>query len=58
MSNGDTLSAALQSGDIDAAYGMAYEAYQTLKMITISFHPSRLLVRFLQHEYDKSCDPG
>ena len=27
MSNGDTLSAALQSGDIDAAYGMAYEAY-------------------------------
>ena len=27
LSNGDTLSAALQSGDIDAAYGMAYEAY-------------------------------
>lgn len=27
ISNGDTLSAALQSGDIDAAYGMAYEAY-------------------------------
>ena len=27
ISNGDTLSAALQAGDIDAAYGMAYEAY-------------------------------
>ena len=27
LSNGDTLSAALKSGDIDAAYGMAYEAY-------------------------------
>lgn len=27
LSNGDTLSAALRSGDIDAAYGMAYEAY-------------------------------
>ena len=24
---GDTLSAALQAGDIDAAYGMAYDAY-------------------------------
>ncbi len=27
ISNGDTLSGALLSGDIDAAYGMAYEAY-------------------------------
>lgn len=27
LSNGDTLSAALQAGNIDAAYGMAYEAY-------------------------------
>ena len=27
ISNGDTLAAALQAGDIDAAYGMAYEAY-------------------------------
>ena len=27
LSNGDTLSAALQAGQIDAAYGMAYEAY-------------------------------
>ena len=27
ISNGDTLSSALQAGDIDAAYGMAYEAY-------------------------------
>lgn len=35
-----------QSGDIDAAYGMTYEAYQTLKMITSSFHPSRHSVRF------------
>ncbi len=27
ISDGDTLSAALQAGDIDAAYGMAYESY-------------------------------
>ena len=27
ISNGGTLSAALQSGEIDAAYGMAYESY-------------------------------
>ena len=27
ISDGDTLSAALQAGNIDAAYGMAYEAY-------------------------------
>jgi peptide/nickel transport system substrate-binding protein len=27
ISDGDTLAAALQSGDIDAAYGMAYESY-------------------------------
>ena len=27
ISNGDTLSAALLAGDIDAAYGMAYESY-------------------------------
>ncbi len=31
ISNGDTLSAALQSGDIDAAYGMAYEAYPSFE---------------------------
>ena len=27
LSDGDTLSAALLAGDIDAAYGMAYESY-------------------------------
>ncbi|MGN0363012.1 MAG: ABC transporter substrate-binding protein [Bilifractor sp.] len=27
ITDGDTLSAALQSGDIDAAYGLAYESY-------------------------------
>ena len=32
LSNGDTLSAALQAGDIDAAYGMAYEAYPNFEM--------------------------
>ena len=31
LSNGDTLSAALQAGDIDAAYGMAYEAYSNFE---------------------------
>lgn len=32
LSNGDTLSAALQAGDIDAAYGMAYESYPNFEM--------------------------
>ena len=59
MSNGDTLSAALQSGDIDAAYGMAYEAYPNFENDNYQFssvQTSRAI--FLQHEYDKSCDPG
>lgn len=44
LSNGDTLSAALQSGDIDAAYGMAYEAYPLFENAGFQFssiHTSR-----------------
>ena len=37
LSNGDTLSAALQSGDIDAAYGMAYEAYPNFENSNYQF---------------------
>ena len=37
LSNGDTLSAALQSGDIDAAYGMAYEAYPNFENDNFQF---------------------
>lgn len=32
LSNGDTLAAALRSGDIDAAYGMAYESYPNFEL--------------------------
>ena len=31
ISDGDTLAAALKAGDIDAAYGMAYEAYSNFE---------------------------
>ena len=37
LSNGDTLSAALQAGDIDAAYGMAYEAYPNFENDSYQF---------------------
>ena len=37
LSDGDTLSAALQAGDIDAAYGMAYEAYPLFENDSFQF---------------------
>lgn len=37
ISSGDTLSAALQSGAIDAAYGMAYEAYPNFENDSYQF---------------------
>lgn len=37
ISNGDTLAAALQSGDIDAAYGMAYESYPNFENESYQF---------------------
>ena len=37
LSNGDTLAAALQAGDIDAAYGMAYEAYPNFENADFQF---------------------
>lgn len=37
LSNGDTLSIALQAGDIDAAYGMAYEAYPNFENPAFQF---------------------
>ena len=37
ISDGDTLSAALQSGDIDCAYGMAYEAYPNFENDSFQF---------------------
>ncbi|MBO5617406.1 MAG: ABC transporter substrate-binding protein, partial [Pseudobutyrivibrio sp.] len=37
ISDGDTLSAALLSGDIDAAYGMAYEAYPNFENDNFQF---------------------
>ncbi len=37
ISDGDTLSAALQAGDIDAAYGMAYEAYPNFENDNFQF---------------------
>ncbi|MBR4455878.1 MAG: ABC transporter substrate-binding protein [Solobacterium sp.] len=37
LSNGDTLAAALKAGDIDAAYGMAYEAYPDFENANYQF---------------------
>lgn len=37
ISNGDTLSAALLAGDIDAAYGIAYDAYPALENAGFQF---------------------
>ena len=37
LSDGDTLSAALLAGDIDAAYGMAYEAYPNFENDSFRF---------------------
>ena len=37
LSDGDTLSAALLAGDIDAAYGMAYEAYPNFENDNFQF---------------------
>lgn len=37
ISNGDTLAAALQAGDIDAAYGMAYESYPLFENAQFQF---------------------
>lgn len=37
ISDGDTLSAALLSGDIDAAYGMAYESYPNFENDAFQF---------------------
>ena len=41
ISSGDTLSAALQTGDIDAAYGMPYEAYDSFENDAYQFSAVR-----------------
>ena len=60
ISNGDTLSAALQAGDIDAAYGMAYEAYPLFANDNYRFSQiatSRAFFCWMNYESPLASDP-
>ncbi len=61
ISNGNTLSAALQSGEIDAAYGMAYESYplfQNDKYRFSQFSTSRAFFLWMNYESPIVSDPA
>lgn len=55
ISDGSTLANALLSGEIQAAYGMAYESYRFFRTITTQFLRSRHLVPFLLDELRQSA---
>ena len=60
ISNGDTLAAALQAGDIDAAYGMAYEAYPLFANDNYRFSQiatSRAFFCWMNYESPLASDP-
>ncbi len=61
ISDGNTLSAALQAGDIDAAYGMAYEAYPLFRNENYKFSQiatSRAFFCWMNFESPLTTDPG
>ena len=61
ISDGNTLSAALQSGDIDAAYGMAYEAYPLFRNDNYQFSQiatSRAFICWMNYESPFASDPA
>ena len=61
ISDGDTLSAALQAGDIDAAYGMAYEAYDLFRNDDYQFSQiatSRAFFCWMNYESPIASDPA
>ena len=60
ISNGDTLSSALAAGDIDAAYGMAYEAYPLFAGDNYRFSQiatSRAFFCWMNYESPLTSDP-
>ena len=61
ISDGDTLSSALQAGDIDAAYGMAYEAYPLFQNDNYQFSQiatSRAFFCWMNYESPVVSDPA
>ena len=48
ISDGDTLAMALQAGEINAAYGMAYASYPYLKMMILLFPALQQVVHFMR----------
>ncbi|MBR5909977.1 MAG: ABC transporter substrate-binding protein, partial [Schwartzia sp.] len=61
ISNGGTLSAALQSGEIDAAYGMAYESYPLFQNDKYRFSKvatSRAFFLWMNYESPIASDPA
>ena len=61
ISNGNTLSAALQSGEIDAAYGMAYESYPLFQNDKFHFSQvatSRAFFLWMNYESPIASDPA
>lgn len=61
ISDGDTLSSALKAGDIDAAYGMAYEAYPLFDNDNYKFSQiatSRAFFCWMNYESPLASDPA
>ncbi|MBR1741742.1 MAG: ABC transporter substrate-binding protein, partial [Lachnospiraceae bacterium] len=61
ISDGDTLAMALQSGEIDAAYGMAYESYPLFQGDAFSFSQiatSRAFFAWMNFESKITSDPA
>ena len=61
VSNGNTLAAALQSGEIDAAYGMAYESYPLFRNDKFRFSQiatSRAFFLWMNYESPIASDPA
>lgn len=61
ISDGNTLSAALQAGDIDAAYGMAYEAYPLFRNANYKFSQiatSRAFFCWMNYDSPLTSDPA
>ena len=61
ISNGNTLAAALQSGEIDAAYGMAYESYPLFQNEKYRFSKvatSRAFFLWMNYESPMASDPA
>ena len=61
ISDGDTLAKALQSGEIDAAYGMAYESYPLFQNDNYTFSQiatSRAFFLWMNYESPITSDPA